>query len=171
VNALADARVAQYFNDTFVCTYLKVGKFEIINGNKVGGNVASYFCLHDGGVVHAIPGQTNANTLLTEAGWACETRKASLTAATKLGTSDIDMKRYSEEIRKAHSERYYAETNTWHAAKKSALPMAMPMGRSQQQQAHWLLGRNPLAKLETVYPYVWTKILNEKLSGLPVGIQ
>ena len=42
---------------------------------------------------------------------------------------------------------------------------------SVQTQAHWLLGRQPLAKLDTVYPIVWTQILNEKLSGLPVGKQ
>ena len=79
------------------------------------------------------------------------------------------MKRYTEEIRKAHSERYYAEANPWYAAKKAAalLPAAMLMGRSQQQQLHWLLGRNPLAKLETVYPYVWDEdpVERKKLSG------
>ena len=65
MNALADERVAEFFNETFVCTYLKVGKFEIVNGQKVGGNVASYFCLYDGSVVHAIPGKTEANKLLS----------------------------------------------------------------------------------------------------------
>ena len=46
--------------------------------------------------------------------------------------------------------------------------MAFPTGKSQQAQVHWLLGRSPLAKLDTVYPVVWERILNEKLSGVPV---
>jgi hypothetical protein len=168
---LADPRVADYFNETFVCTFLKVGKFEIINGQKVGGNVASYFCLSDGGVVHAVPGKTDADTILREASWAYETRKSALTLSTTLGTADVDMKKYTEQVRKAHAERYYAEVNPNLAAKKSPLPMYLPKNRSQQAQAHWLLGRQPLAKLETVYPIVWRDILNEKLSGLPVGKQ
>jgi hypothetical protein len=168
VNALADPRVVEYFNETFVCTYLKVGTFQIINGNKVGGNVASYFCLHDGAVVHAVPGQTNASKLIEEARWAYETRKSALTVGTILGTSDVDAKKFSERIRKAHMERYYAEVNAWHGAQQTPLPKYLPRHRSQQAQAHWLLGREPLAKLDSVYPVVWTQILNEKLSGLPV---
>jgi hypothetical protein len=96
---LADPRVVDYFNETFVCTFLKVGKFEIINGQKVGGNVASYFCLPDGGVVHAVPGKTDADTILREANWAYETRKSALTLSTTLGTSDVNMNKHREEIR------------------------------------------------------------------------
>jgi hypothetical protein len=165
---LADPRVADYFNETFVCTFLKVGKFEIINDQKVGGSVASYFCLFDGGVVHAVPGKTDADTILREARWAYETRKSALTLSTTLGTSDVNLNKHREEIRKAHVERYFAEVNP---GQKSGLPLYLPKNRSQQTQAHWLLGRHPLAKLDTVYPIVWRDILNEKLSGLPVGKQ
>ncbi len=163
--------MAEYFNETFVCTFLKVGKFDIVNGQKVGGNVASYFCLYDGAVVHAVPGQTNADKLIEEARWAYETRKSALTLGTILGTSDVDMKKYTGQIRKAHLERYWSEVNPWQAAQQTALPKYLPRHRSQQAQAHWLLGRDPLAKLDTVYPIVWTQILNEKLSGLPVAKQ
>jgi hypothetical protein len=168
VNALADRRVVDYLNDTFVCTYLKVGTFQIINGQKVGGNVASYFCLADGSVLHAVPGQVAADKLLAESRWAYETRKSALTLSTNLGTGEVDAKKYSTQIKKAHTERYYAEVNHWQGKQPTALPMAMPMGRSQQAQVHWLLGHSPLAKLDAVYPYVWERILNEKLSGVPV---
>jgi hypothetical protein len=168
---LADPRVADYFNETFICTYLKVGTFQIIDGQKVGGNVASYFCLYDGSVVHAVPGQTNADKLIAEARWAYETRKSALTLGAILGTGDIAIKKFTEQVRKAHLERYYAEVNPWHGSQQTPLPLYMPKGRSQQTQAHWLLGRQPLAKLDMVYPIVWTQILNEKLSGLPVAKQ
>jgi hypothetical protein len=171
VNALADDRVAEYFNETFVCTYLRVGKFEIVGKDKVGGNVASYFCTYDGGVVHAVPGKTDAETILREARWAYEVRKAARTAAAKLGTAELDMKKFTEKIRAAHVERYWSEVNPWHGAQNSPLPMYLPKNRSQQTQAHWLLGRNPLGKLDHIYPIVWRDILGEKLSSLPVGKQ
>jgi hypothetical protein len=170
VNALADQRVADYFNDTFVCTYLKVGTFQIIGGQKVGGNVASYWCLADGSVLHAVPGKMEANKLLMEARWAYETRKAALTHCTNLVTGDPSMKKYESFVKKAHTERYYAELHPGAARSQSerALPMAMPAARTQQAQAHWLLARNPLDKIDSVYPIVWTQILREQLSGLPV---
>lgn len=172
MNALADARVADYLNETFVCTYLKVGTFQIINGQKVGGNVASYFCLHDGSVIHAVPGQTNANKLLTEARWAYETRKAAVTLGTNFATGDVDMKRYTDLVRRAHHERYLAEQNGWSIGRPSKqlspLPARLPQHRSQLAQAHWLLARSPLAKLNDLYPVVWTQVLNEQLSTLPV---
>jgi hypothetical protein len=170
VNALADQRVADYFNDTFVCTYLKVGTFQIINGQKVGGNVASYFCLADGSVLHALPGQMDANKLLREARWAYETRKAALTHCTNLVTGEPSMKKYETFVKKAHTERFNAELYPGVARNQAErpLPIAMPQLRTQQAQAHWLLARNPLDKIDSVYPIVWTQILREQLSGLPV---
>jgi len=46
--------------DNFESTYQKVGTFRVVNGVKQGGNVASYFCLSDGTVVHAVAGPLNA---------------------------------------------------------------------------------------------------------------
>ncbi len=163
--------MAEYFNETFVCTFLKVGTFQIVNGQKQGGNVASYFCVYDGGVVHAVAGKTDADTILREARWAYETRKAARTAAAKLGTDELDLKKFTEKIRLAHVERYYSEATPGRGSANSPLPMYLPKHRSQQAQTHWLLGRQPLAKLDTVYPIVWRDILNEKLSGLPVARQ
>jgi hypothetical protein len=167
VNALNDARVAQHFNENFVCTYLKVGAFQIINGQKVGGNVASYFCLADGSVVHAIAGPTNADKLLTEARWATDIRKSAQTFSTNLGTGKADMSRYAGFLRKAHGERYHDLNNT--IGDRRTIPTAMPRIGTQQAQTHWLLAKNPLPRLDTVYPVVWRQILHEELSALPVA--
>ena len=67
MTALADARVAEFLQERVIATYMKVGTFQKIGNRKVGGNVASYFCLPDGAVVHAVPGPSNAATFLSEA--------------------------------------------------------------------------------------------------------
>jgi len=156
-------------NDNFISTYLKVGTFQIINGQKVGGNVASYFCLADGSVMHAVPGQVNADKLINEARWAYETRKSALTIGTNLETGTVNMRTYSEQVRKAHTERYFADRggNVGMWGKQTVLPMKMP-ATSTQAQAHWLLARSPLIRLNDVYPTIWTQILREQLSTLPV---
>jgi hypothetical protein len=80
-----------------------------------------------------------------------------------------DMRRYATRVQKAHTERYFAESNgLWHGGNQS-LPNQLPRNVSQQGQAHWLLAKTPLPRLETIYPTVWTRVLNEQLSGLPVA--
>jgi len=169
VNALADARVAEYMNENFVCTYLKVGTFQIVSGQKQGGNVASYFCLPDGGVLHAVPGQVNADKLLAESRWAYEARKSALTFATDLAKDTLDPWKLKQHVCRAHAERYHAEQGTGRGKKGYVpVPAMKPHGAGQQALAHWLLARRPLEKLDAIYPIVWTQILGEELSGLPV---
>ena len=86
MNALADPQVGKYLNEHFASAFQKVGTFRIVNGQKQGGNVASYFCAQDGRVLHVIAGPVDAQTLLREARWVVETVKSSL-AETKNGTS------------------------------------------------------------------------------------
>jgi len=171
VNALADPRVADYLNENFICTYLKVGTFQIIGGQKVGGNVATYFCLPDSCVVHAVAGKVEANKLLSEARWAYEVRKSALTFGANLNTGKMDMRRYADRVRQSHTERYQNETNgMWNAGGKMTLPNTMPKNNvTQQAQVHWLLAKNTLPPLENVYPTVWRQVLNEQLSTLPVA--
>jgi len=166
VNALADARVAQYLNDNYVCTYLKVGAFKIINGQKVGGNVASYFCMPDGAVLHALAGQVDANRFLIEARWAGDVRKSAQAFGTNLDTGNLSMTKFAKQVAKAHGERYHAETHNF--GDKTTIPASMPKLASQQAQTHWLLARQPLAKIDSVYSVVWRQILREELSDLPV---
>jgi len=167
VNALGNNEAANYLNDNFICTYLKVGAFQIINGQKVGGNVASYFCLGDASVVHAVAGQTNAATLIKEARWAMDIRKWAQTNSMRFESGKTDPLLYASQIRKAHVERYHEENRTHGADRK--LPQMMPRQASLQTQTHWLLARQPMARLDTIYPIVWQQILNEKLSALPVA--
>jgi hypothetical protein len=103
VNALADAQVGEYVNDHFVASFLKVGTFTIAGGAKQGGNVATYFCLPDGSVLHAIAGPVNAAKFLREARWVVETRKLALFE------SQGNSGRYRDFIRQAHAERLNKE--------------------------------------------------------------
>ena len=167
MNALGNPRVVEYINENFVSTYLKVGTFQIVNGQKVGGNVASYFCLGDGTVLHAVPGQVGADQFLTEARWAYEVRKSALTHSTDLRARQVDKRKYAEVVRQAHLERYSADAGSnW--GNRQTLPLSMPRNVNQQTQAHWLLASNPLPQIDRVYPTVWTQILREQLSTLPV---
>jgi len=77
VGALANPEVGKYLNEFFVSSFQKVGTFRIVNGQKQGGNVASYFCAPDGRVLHAVAGPVDAATMLREARWVVEgTQKA-----------------------------------------------------------------------------------------------
>ena len=44
MNALADPAAGKYLNEYFVSSFQKVATFRIADGQKQGGNVASYFC-------------------------------------------------------------------------------------------------------------------------------
>ena len=66
MNALAKAKVGDYINDHFVLSHQKVGTFQKIGQQKVGGNVACYFCKPDCSVIHAIPGPVDEATFSTE---------------------------------------------------------------------------------------------------------
>jgi hypothetical protein len=169
VNALARPQVAEFVQDRFVPTYLKVGTFQIVGGQKVGGNVASYFCLPDGGVLHAIPGPVNAATFLSEARWAQDTFKRSLTSGTALATGSVDPEEFRQEVKLAHVERFFARTGG--RAMADSLPRGLPRHVGAQQQVNWLLAKNPLAPIDRIYPTVWSEILGERLSGLPVAVR
>jgi hypothetical protein len=170
--------VAEFVNEHFIATYLKVGTFQIVDGQKQGGNVASYFCLFEGSVVHAVAGPVDARAFLREARWALETRKAALTFATKLVTGEIDHGKYLSQFRKAHEERFLVENRASiaqlrrelakHAGGQAPLPELL-RNSSRAAQIHWLLATNPLPAIEDVYPIVWERVLNERLSGLPVA--
>jgi hypothetical protein len=78
VNALANKEVGEYVNKYFVSAFQKVGTFRIVNKNKQGGNVATYFCAPDGRILHVIAGPVNAQVMLREAKWVVETAKAGI---------------------------------------------------------------------------------------------
>jgi len=103
VNALAKKEVGDYLNENFVSSFQKVATFRIVNGQKQGGNVASYFCAPDGRVLHVVAGPVNAATLLHEARWVVDSaRKA-------IAQSKGDGARFKALFRQWHADRLRKE--------------------------------------------------------------
>jgi hypothetical protein len=100
VNALASPEVGKYLNEYFVSSFQKVATFRITpEGQKQGGNVASYFCAPDGRVLHVIAGPVDAPTLLREAKWVVETTEKAMDASKGDGAA------FKAYFRTAHAER------------------------------------------------------------------
>jgi hypothetical protein len=169
VNALANEKVGEFFAKHIVATYQKVGTFQIVNGQKQGGNVASYFCLGDGHVLHAIAGPVDADTMLREAKWVVETRKLALMEGPE---------KYQQVFRQAHADRllneYGVHANVRATNPKVAQKMAVFAHRQRADgnnavSVHKLLAEHPLPKIDTIYKYVFETILNQKISTQPVA--
>ena len=102
MNALANPEVGKFLNENFVSSFQKVATFRIVNGQKQGGNVASYFCAPDGRVLHIVAGPVDAATLLREAKWVVETTEKAMDECKDDGA------RFKAFFRKAHAERLKA---------------------------------------------------------------
>jgi hypothetical protein len=153
-----------------------VGTFQVVDGVKVGGNVASYFCLSDGTVIHAVAGPLNPQQYLREAKWAVDVRKLAVAEA------GGDVGKYRETLRRAHLERLASEHGAPISANAlpriaagtppvpSAATLRAPSARrgGTQGQVHTLLAYHPLPRLAQLYPVVFEGILKEKISTLPV---
>lgn len=169
--------MGRFVADHFEATHQKVGTFRVVNGTKIGGNVASYFCLSDGTVIHAVAGPLNAQQYLRELRWAVDLRKL---AAAEAGG---DVVKYRAAVRKAHVERLAAECGPRAAPGElppiasGAPPVPTPdalrvSGRrvpNRQGQVHSLLAHYPVPKLSQLYTIVFEGVLNEKVSALPVN--
>jgi hypothetical protein len=174
VNALANETVGDYVNEHFVTAYQKVGTFRLVNGKKQGGNVASYFCLPDGTVLHAVAGPVDAETFLQEARFAVETHKLAAANARN------DPFKYRLTVRASHYDKLRDEGGVQYppaalpglryADTATDEPLRMGLGRrlGNAGKVSALLTAYPLARLETLYPVVWEQVLNEKLSAAPV---
>jgi hypothetical protein len=99
VGALNNAEVGKYINEHFASSFQKVATFQIVDGQKQGGNVASYFCAPDGRVLHLVAGPVDAATMLNEAKWVVENTKKAMELAKGDGA------RFKAHFRKAHAER------------------------------------------------------------------
>jgi hypothetical protein len=175
VGALANPDVGEYLNEHFVCAFQKMGTFRVVNGQKQGGNVVSYFALPNGTVLHAVAGPVDAAELLREARWVVETRKMGI------ARSHGNMARYRAFWRQAHAERL--QTDHGVVVNPKQLPRnvslatpspwaADPFGGRQflnlQGQVHWLLAQKPLAKLDQISEGVFERVLGQRVSTLPV---
>jgi hypothetical protein len=175
VNALANDEVGKYFKDNFVSSYQKVGTFRIVNNQKQGGNVASYFTLPDGSVLHVVAGPVDAATLLREARWVVDTRKLAIAEA------HGDSAKYKAFFSKAHADRLLHEhgmdAHAQRPTKRVALntfargdfvKLGMARGGDRQGRIHLLLANYPLARTDDIYRIVFEQILGERVSTLPV---
>jgi hypothetical protein len=177
VGALANPDVGQYLNEHCVCAYQKMGNFRLVNGQKQGGNVVSYFTLPSGTVLHAVAGPVEASELLREARWVIETRKMGI------ARSHGDMKWYRSFWRKAHAERLQMDhgliANLKNQPTTPFLASGTPWSTSRgtdwrslnlQGQVHWLLTQRSLPKLDQISDVVFERILRERVSTLPVRV-
>jgi hypothetical protein len=167
VGALSNSEVANYLNQHFVSSFQKVGNFRIVNGQKQGGNVASYFTLPDGRVLHVVAGPVNAATFLREARWVVETRKL---AVMKAQGNDA---KYKASWRHAHAQRLQAEHGITVNAKQAGkyypgADMQLRSGLPAQAKIHTLLADAPLIGIKKIYREVFERVLQQKTSNLPV---
>ena len=188
MNALANEEVGKYLNDHFVSSFQKVSSFRIVNGQKQGGNVATYFCLPNGKVIHAIAGPVSAETFLTEAKWVVDLQNmASLDAPNNYN-------KYVAFIRHAHTLRVQKELGFGEGAALSKAasgggcggcagagfsgvptgfnrgytPMPNYRALSTQGKVNLMFAQRPLPGLDQIYKYVFTNILGQQISTLPV---
>jgi hypothetical protein len=161
VNALANQEVGKYLNQHFVSSFQKVGTFKVVNGQKQGGNVASYFCTPDGRVLDAVAGPVDAATLLREARWVVETQKLAVL------DSRGDDTRLREFWRQAQADRLRRENGVDVTA--LADPSRQP-ALNNQGRVHLLLAAVPLVRIEQSYRLVFERILGEQVSTAPVTV-
>lgn len=174
MNALANEKVGDFVGTHFVAAYKKVGTFRKDGDTKTGGNVATYFCLPDETVIHVIPGPVDADVFLREARWAVDTYESAV-----LEHKD-NVEGQKAHLKSAHSVQFLRATKGDAAAMRAAqgatgtdrlnglMPRAMPRGGDALAQAHWLMWSDPMPPLAAVYRTVWTDILNEQVTDLPV---
>ncbi len=152
-----------------------MGTFRLVNGQKQGGNVVSYFTLPSGTVLHAVAGPVEASELLREARWVVETRKMGI------ARSHGNMKRYKLFWRDAHAERLQMDqglivslqNQPGRSFSVSGTPWAVSRNTdwrslNPHSQMHWLLAQRPLSKLDQISDVVFERILRQRVSTLPV---
>jgi hypothetical protein len=171
-NALTDQKVGEYVGTHFASAYKKVGTFRKDGDTKTGGNVATYFCLPDETVVHVIPGPVDAATFLREARWAVD-----IVESAALEHPD-DVAAQREYLKTAHGIRYLTsrgrpvpragQGDSLAAKVDGQMPRDLPRGSDVLSQGHWLLWSSPLPPIANVYRTVWTQVLNEPLTDVPV---
>jgi hypothetical protein len=95
--------VGEFIRENFVSAFQKVATFRIVNGQKQGGNVASYFCAPDGRVLHAIAGPVDAGTFMREARWVVDGVRTAMADAKRSGLT------FKAMFRRWHAARLRAE--------------------------------------------------------------
>lgn len=104
MNALANPEVGKFINEYFCSSYQKVATFKIVNGQKQGGNVATYFCAPDGRVIHCVAGPVDSATFLREARWVVDNAKKAIEQ------SKGDGGKFKAFMRTAHAKKLKEDT-------------------------------------------------------------
>ena len=154
--------------------YQRIAAFQKIGQIKIGGNVASYFCTPQGEVLHIVAGPVGAHAILHEARWANDTYQQ---AQLENQLTGAQLRIF---FRKAHLQRLQNEHRVQVPADRlpeEANLTAKTVGELFDQnwqlngagKVHLLLAVAPLARIDQVYQGVFEKILNEKVSTLPVA--
>jgi hypothetical protein len=159
VSSLANEKVGDYVNTYFVSSYQKVGTFRVVDGEKQGGNVASYFCTPNGQVLHVVVGPVSAEVLLREARWAVEMHKLAVLECRN------NVARRKAFFRRVHTLRLLREHNydIRATAKRSQRPALAGQGK-----VHRVMALYPLLYIGQMYKHIFEKVLNERVSTAPV---
>jgi hypothetical protein len=170
---LANWDVGDYLNSHFVSSYQKVGTFRVTNGQKQGGNVASYFCQPDGQVLHVLAGPVNAVTMLNEARWVVETWKLAVLEKHEepAQLSAFFAKAHADRLRQEHgvfASQYHPLPNLASGDLTALLNESSKRKLNRQGQIHLLLTNECPIKIEQIYQLVFEKILGEAVSTNPV---
>jgi len=162
--------VGDYLNTHFVSSYQKVGTFRIANGQKQGGNVASYFCLPDGQVLHVIAGPVNGATMLREARWVVETWKLALLEKKEepAQLSEFFAKAHADRLRQEHGLTLTEFRQLPKASSAELTSLVIDQKLTRQERIHLLLASNSPLQIEQIYQVVFEKILGERISTNPV---
>lgn len=190
MNALANDEVGKLVSKYFVSSFQRVGTFKIADdGQKQGGNVASYFCAPDGRVLHVIAGPVDAQTFLEEARWVVRTVQEAIPQSKGDGTQFKQLMRgaHAERLQEKHNVRVtafrkdeiqqdLASATAYRDADGRALApiLSLPPVENARDPAtnaakvHQLLAGHAGRKIEDLYGAVFQGILGEKVSTRPV---
>lgn len=104
MGALANPEVGRVVQQHFAAAFQKVATFRIVNGQKQGGNVASYFCAPDGRVLHCVAGPVGAADFLRETRWVVDAVRGATEEhrRTEQPWKAIFRRRHAERLRQEH---------------------------------------------------------------------
>ena len=167
--------MGNYLNTLLISSYQKVGTFRVANGRKQGGNVASYFCLPDGHVLHVLAGPIDAATMLRESRWVVETWKLALLEKNEdpLQLLAFFAKAHPDRLRQEHGLTLSEDHQIRIASTvdlTTFLDQSASRRLSRQGRIHLLLACTSPLKIDEVYRLVFEKILGETISTSPVAV-
>lgn len=141
----------------------------MIGKQKVGGNVACYFCRVVNGelhVLHCVPGPVDAKTFLSEARFAVELHNQAMLVGAK------SWHKYGVAVQNGFRDRIGTDFGLpWQNARPPFPAAAGMHAGTPQGVVNSSLAKTTLPKLVAFYPYVWEKVLFEKLSAAPVAVR